>query len=251
MIYPSTSRPMPAAFTDIVRGEALAHAQEVFPDEAAGIVEGGAYVRLDNRAADKRNEIGLVDEDLLRVSEAELFFHSHPNGRGCPSEHDMIYQMQLGIPFVIAVLPHIDVFAFGDQLPRAPLLGRGFRHGVHDCYALLRDWYSEKHGIDHPDFPRDWEWWSLGKNHYLDNFQRWGFREIARDQAFEQGDILLFKFHYKVPMHAGVVIDRDLIMHHAAGFKPVDHTRLSAMVPRSRYGHLISHALRRWPPSVA
>lgn len=242
-----TSRPMPSAFTDAVRAAALAHAQEVFPDEAAGIVERGQYVRLDNRAEDSRNEIGLSDADLIRLASAELFFHSHPNGNGCPSEADMIYQLQLGIPFVIAVLPHLDVFAFGDQLGRAPLIGRGFRHGVHDCYALIRDWYIEARGIVHPEMPRDWEWWNRGKSLYLDNFERWGFRQIPRDQAFEQGDILLFQFHYKIPMHAGVVIDRDLVMHHAAGYRPVDHTRLSAMVPRSRYGHLISHALRRSP----
>lgn len=245
-----TSRPMPSAFTADVRAAAVAHAQEVFPEEAAGIVEGGAYVRLANLSPDNQNAVGLSDADLIRVGGAEVFFHSHPNGVGAPSEADMTYQLQLGIPFVIAALPSLDVFAFGDQLPRQPLVGRGFRHGVHDCYALIRDWWTEKRGIEHPEFPREWEWWNKGKSHYLDNFRRWGFREIARDQAFEEGDIVLFQFHYKVPMHAAVVLDRHLLMHHAAGFKPVDASRLSAAVPRSRYGHLISHALRRTPDAA-
>lgn len=246
-----TSKQMPAEFTDDIRAEAIAHAQEVFPAEAAGIVEAGAYVRLSNLSPDNENAVGLSDEDMVRVAEAQVFFHSHPNGVGSPSEADMTYQLQLGIPFVIAVLPHLDVFAFGDQLPRRPLIGRGFRHGVHDCYATIRDWWKEKRGVDHPEFPREWEWWNKGQNLYLDHFRAWGFREIARDQAFEEGDILLFQFHYKVPMHAGVVVSRDLILHHAAGFAPVDATRLSATVPRSRYGHLISHALRKWTPPDA
>lgn len=241
-----TSKPMPPEFTEAIRAEAIAHAQEVFPEEAAGIVIDGAYERLQNLSPDNENAVGLSDEDLLRVADAQVFFHSHPNGVGSPSEADMTYQLQLGIPFVIAALPHLDVFAFGDQLPRLPLIGRGFRHGVHDCYSLIRDWWQEVRGVDHPEFPREWQWWEQGKNHYLDHFRTWGFREIPRDQAFEAGDIVLFQFHYKVPMHAGVVLSRDLILHHAAGAKPVDATRLSAPVPRSRYGHLISHALRKW-----
>lgn len=242
-----TSKPMPAAFTPEIHALAIAHALEVFPEEAAGIVVDGEYQRLTNLHPDNENAVGLSDDDLVRVAEAQVFFHSHPNGVGSPSEADMTYQLQLGIPFVIAVLPHLDVFAFGDQLPRLPLIGRGFRHGVHDCYALIRDWWTENRGVTHPEFPREWEWWSKGGNHYLDHFRAWGFREIAKVDAFEEGDILLFQFHYKVPMHAGVVVSPDLIMHHAAGFKPVDATRLSANVPRSRYGHLISHALRRSP----
>jgi len=135
---------LPVTWTQEVDEAARAHALEVYPAEAAGIVERGHYVRLENRSSDPKADVCLDDDDLLRVAGADVFFHSHPDGIGSPSAQDMIYQMQLGIPFVILVVPFIDLFAFGDQLPRAPLIGRGFRHGVHDCYSLIRDWYAEQ-----------------------------------------------------------------------------------------------------------
>ena len=55
----------------------------------------------------------------------------------------MRYQQQLGIPFVVMCWPLYDVFWWGDKLPRAPLIGRGFRHGIHDCYSLIRDYYGD------------------------------------------------------------------------------------------------------------
>ena len=103
-------------------------------------------------AAIPTKDIALDDDDLLRAAKAELFFHSHPDGVGCPSESDMRYQQQLAIPFVVMVWPLYDCFWWGDQLTPAPLLGRGFRHGVHDCYSLLRDYYVEtlRHHADRP-----------------------------------------------------------------------------------------------------
>ena len=234
---------LPVTWTQEVDEAARAHALEVYPAEAAGIVEGGHYVRLENRSSDPKADVCLDDDDLLRVAGADVFFHSHPDGIGSPSAQDMIYQMQLGIPFVILVVPFIDLFAFGDQLPRAPLIGRGFRHGVHDCYSLIRDWYAEQ-GVDLVEGPRDWEWWSKGQDLYLENFARAGFSAIPPSEAQRLGDVVLFKFNYKVPMHGGVVQNGGLILHHPAGINAVDPTRLSALVPRSRYAQHISFALR-------
>ena len=57
----------------------------------------------------------LSDDDLCASAGADLFFHSHPDGLGCPSETDMIYQQQLGIPFVVMCMPIYDFFCFGDH----------------------------------------------------------------------------------------------------------------------------------------
>lgn len=240
---------MPATWTDEVRAAALAHAEAVFPAEAAGIVEAGHYVPLENLAEQPSDEIALGGADQLRAAQADLFFHSHPDGIGSPSAHDMIYQHQLGIPFVIAVVPTTDVFCFGDQCLRAPLIGRGFRHGVHDCFSLIRDWHTEN-GLEFDDCPREWEWWLRGQNLYLDNLRAWGFRVIPTHEATQRGDVLLFAFNQKVPMHGGIVVDQHLMLHHASGIKPVDGTRLSGLVPRVRYQHLISYAVRRSPDAA-
>jgi len=234
---------LPRAWTPAIDEVARAHAIAEFPKEAAGIVTSNQWQPLDNVSTTPDDDVLLSDEDLLRVANADLFFHSHPNGLGSPSAHDMIYQQQLGIPFVILSLPDPDLFAFGDQLSPQPLLGRGFRHGVHDCYGLMRDWYRLR-GIDVPDKPRDWSWWSKGENLYLDGFEATGFERIDPSLATQEGDVLLFNFNHAVPMHGALVIGNGLLLHHASGAKAVDPTRLSATVPRARYQHLATYALR-------
>jgi proteasome lid subunit RPN8/RPN11 len=237
----------PEAWTHDVAEAAYNHAASVYPQEAAGIVEGGTYVPLANRSTTPGEDVRLSDDELIRVAQAEVFFHSHPDALGVPSEHDMIYQRQLGIPFVVMCLPTYDCFAWGDTLQRAPLIGRGFRHGVHDCYSLVRDWYAEA-GVQLPEWPRGWEWWSeVGgkKNFYKDNFEALGFVEIPVGEATQKGDGLLFAFNFTTPMHAGVIIDRDLMIHHASGAKAVDSTRLSTLVPRTRYSRHAMMGLRR------
>lgn len=236
----------PAAWTEAIHEQAKQHTAEAFPNEAVGIVEAGAYVRLENRSHDPASEVALSDEELLRVAKAEVFFHSHPNGDGCPSAPDMTYQLQLGIPFVVIVWPYYDVFWWGETLDRQPLLGRGFRHGVHDCFSLIRDYYAQR-GTTVMDGARAWEWWA-GKeplNLYMDNLEAAGFATIDPRAAIEPGDALLMAFNYKVPMHGAIVWDRDLLLHHPAGQRPVDPTRLSTLVPRGRYLRHISAAVRR------
>lgn len=231
----------PAAWTDDIMEAARAHTAEVYPQEAVGIVEGGAYVRLTNRSHDPRNEVGLDGDDAIRAADAEVFFHSHPDGFDCPSEADMLYQQQLGIPFVIQPWPTGPAFCFGDMLEPAPLLGRAFRHGVHDCYSLVRDWYRGK-GIETlQDQARGWEWWMKKPpdDWYTANFPSAGFEPIPIGEATREGDVLLFAFRYPVLMHAALVLDAALVMHHLSGTSPTDYTRLSTRIPRNR---IVRHA---------
>jgi proteasome lid subunit RPN8/RPN11 len=248
MNQPGAMSPMrPAAWTDEIHEAAKQHTAQCYPAEAVGLVEDGAYVPLENKSETPTQDVCLGDDDLLRAAAAEVFFHSHPDGVGSPSESDMIYQAQLGIPCVVMVWPLYDCFWWGDMLERAPIIGRGFRHGVHDCYSLVRDWYAEKMDVKLVDQPRSWNWWSKenGQDHYRANFEKAGFRQIDPREATEVGDGLLMAFNYSVPMHGAIVIERDLILHHPAGIKPVDPTRISCLVPRTRYMRHVVMALRR------
>jgi proteasome lid subunit RPN8/RPN11 len=230
----------PASWTPQVFEAAYQHAIEAYPKEAAGMVVDGDYVRLDNLSTSPDHDVVLSDADLIRVANAELFFHSHPDAPACPSEQDMLYQEQLGIPFVVICLPVFDLFCWGDMLQRAPLLGRSFRHGINDCYSLVRDFYDEYGIAQLPGKARGWGWWNKNQNLYVENFERANFVAIPPDEAVRNGDLLLFKFTFPVPMHAAIVIERDLLMHHMSGDKPYDPTRLSVAVPRTR---LIRHAV--------
>jgi proteasome lid subunit RPN8/RPN11 len=235
----------PAAWTSELRAAARDHAAEVYPHEAAGVVAGGEYVRLDNLSETPTHDVVLDDKALLRVAQADVFFHSHPDGLGCPSGDDMRYQEQLGVPFVVMTWPMGDEFCFGAMLEKAPLIGRAFRHGVHDCYSIMRDWYELQGVTDIPDQPRDWEWWTKGERHYLDGFKRCGFGLIERDAATRTGDVILFSFNNATPMHGALVHDPQLLLHHIGGPKPYDPSRLSALAPRNRWMRFATHALRR------
>lgn len=238
----------PKEWTSEIADAAKAHTARVYPAEAVGVVEGGQYVELVNRSTTPGEDVVLNDDDLIRVANAQVFFHSHPDGIGCPSEADMIYQNSLALPFVVMTWPIFDVFAWGDSLTTAPIVGRGFRHGVHDCYSLVRDWYRESLNITALwNQPRGWEWWLHGQTLYNDNWQKAGFKKIAPNEATQRGDLLLFNFNYPTPMHAAIVHDRDLLLHHMSGARPVDPTRLSGLVPRSRFVRLATMALRFSP----
>jgi proteasome lid subunit RPN8/RPN11 len=243
--YPVPMSPRwPDVWTPEIHQAARDHTAEVYPSEAVGMVEAGAYVRLDNISRTPDLDVFLSDDDFLRVTNAEAFFHSHPDSLACPSETDMVYQIQLGIPFVVFTWPIYDAFCWGDMLAPAPLIGRGFRHGVHDCCSLIRDFFREQ-GVAFHDGPRNWEWWNKGQDLYTENFERAGFVKIPPSEATQRGDVVLMNFNHPVPMHGAVVVDRDLLLHHAAGTRAVDATRLSAMVPRTRYARHINAALRR------
>jgi proteasome lid subunit RPN8/RPN11 len=245
--YVATSPRFPAAWTEDVMRAARDHAAGCYPREAVGIVEAGRFVALDNRSDAPQLEVALSDDDWLRAAEAEVFFHSHPNGPACPSEADMRYQMQLDIPFVVLTWPEGNLFCWGDTLEGAPLIGRGFRHGVHDCYSLVRDWYWLNRQIRLPDEPREWEWWTKGKAIYADGLAAAGFKPIPVAEATQEGDGLLFNFRHATPMHAALVMADGLLLHHSAGLRAYDPSRLSCLVPRSRWARHVSLAVRYQP----
>lgn len=238
----ASSRAMPILWTPDVMALAKAHARDVFPEEASGIVtRDGVYQRLTNRSKTPTEEVGVSDEDMVKLAEAAMYFHSHPNGPACPSMADMRLQMQLEIPFAIYSVDTNDLFAWGDSLHKPPLIGRAFRHGISDCYSLVRDWFLQEKGVTLIDRPREWDWWLNGTdNFYDDGFKEAGFIKIPKEEATQKGDALLFQFKYKVIMHAAIVVDKDLLLHHISGQYPYDPSRISGTVPRLRW---VRHAV--------
>jgi cell wall-associated NlpC family hydrolase len=125
---------------------------------------------------------------------------------------------------------------FGPSGYVAPLLGREFVHGVHDCYALIRDWYEQERGITLPDFERNERWWETkGASLYLDNYRAAGFIDVGRDAEPQAGDVLLMTVLSKhgEPNHAGVYLGGGQFLHHTAN-------RLSG---RALFGGMWSNSL--------
>lgn len=263
-------------FAQEIIKKASEHALRDYPLESCGVVIDGEYVPMRNAAADpehhkaddkdcpcQRCSFAIDPDELISVlngRDPEGYIHSHPDGPFYPSAADMQQQMETDVPWAIIATDGErcgEPVEFGRQVPMAPLIGRRFMHGVHDCYSLVRDVFRlgreelAKQGIEWPyepielpDMARNDNWWSHGDNFYLDNFERLGFRRIEMSEA-RPGDAFLCKIGSAVPNHAGLLLGNNLIIHHLPG-----ETRVSRREPVGGWGRMAEMWLRYYPELV-
>ena len=222
-----------------VDAEILARAMES-DHEICGVIVDDVPVFLDNIAEDPENDF-LIKET---PENAQAIFHSHPGGPFYPSDLDMRQQYATMLPWAIACTHprHNEVFWFGDGVPKPPLIGRPFRHGVTDCYELIRDFYAQVHSINLPHVPREWGWWHEGQTLYEDYFREVGFTPTDFHNV-RPGDGLLISIRSKTPNHAAVYIGDGLMLHHIGGNNGHDPFRLSTVEPVARWTPFISRVL--------
>lgn len=224
---------------------AKAHARAAFPEESCGFIVDGAYVPVENVAADpSKHEPDNKDcgcrlcafkiskaDTAKYLPSAQMILHSHPDGPVYPSKRDMQGQFDTAVPWGIIALDKDrigDPITWGDQLPVKPILGRTFMHGVTDCYSLIRDTFRLGHdelkrmGITDQwpyapiilkDAARDDAWWNHEDNFYNDLPPSFGWVPISMEEA-RPGDLFLIKIRTDKFNHAGVMIADDLILHH-------------------------------------
>ncbi|SES12696.1 Proteasome lid subunit RPN8/RPN11, contains Jab1/MPN metalloenzyme (JAMM) motif [Vreelandella subterranea] len=227
-----------------LRAEAIA----AYPNEAVWLITPGECRRVKNVSTEptltfrvgKRAMASAMQRGLLAIA------HSHPDFPACPSAADMRGQISSGVPWGIVSTDGetaAEPIWWGEGIERPPLIGRGFRHGIADCYSLIRDYYLLELGIDLPEFPRDWEWWHKGEDLYRDGFKKAGFRVIEASEA-KAGDVWLAQLRSKVPSHGGVLLDGGLGLHHPSTTNAVDASRISRREPLARWQHHITHWLR-------
>jgi len=247
--------------------DAKTHARQQFPKESCGLIVAGNYIACENVAApveehkEGDDNCGCqlcsfqIDPQvyLKHADKIDFVVHSHPNGPLYPSRADMEGQLQTGVPWAIIALDEDrvgDPLMWGDSLPIAPLVGRPFMHGVHDCYSLIRDCYrlgkDELAKQDIPDWPyepillptgvRDDGWWEKGEDLYDRNFPLAGFIEIPETEV-RPGDVFLMKIRSEQFNHGGLLISNDLILHHLP-------LRLSRREPAGLWGRQAGRWLR-------
>ena len=218
-----------------------------YPREACGVIAGGRFIPVKNCAKNPFFDFRMPDDTMLKY-DVEAVVHSHPDGPEGPSAADMQGQIATAVPWGICIpfgSGHISKpYWWGDMLTPPPLIGREFRHGPSgsdgkgDCYALIRDWYRQEHGVMLPDFPRSDSWWEYGDNLYENNFRATGFKEIAASEA-RDGDVFFMKVLSSQVNHAGILTGNgQLILHHMSG-------RLSRQEPLGRWGKFIQKWVRR------
>ena len=195
-----------------------AHALSEYPREACGLIVDNELQLVanvhDNSIFHFELEWGSY-ATLSTYGKIQAVLHSHTNGRDYPSKHDMEQQMAMAVPWGIVNVHHWGcdkMFWFGDQVPIPPLTSRSFRHGVTDCYALVRDWFRLNRDITLKNYARDNEWWNEKQNVVMDHWEDIGFRKIEKIE--EVGDCVIARVLSDVPNHCGVHIGDGEMIHH-------------------------------------
>ena len=201
------------------------HAVAGYPRECVGLIAGDSYYPCENSHETPQSDFRLSLSEQMRIQQygqIQALLHTHiisgstKYPREWPSGMDMGSWLSGDIPWGIAATDGegITNLVWLDDGYIAPLKGRVFVHGVHDCYSLVRDWFRVERGITLPSYARDMEWWNDDQDLYRLNFQNAGFHVIKPQEA-TVGDCVLMKFRTDVIQHAGVIVGPNKLLHHS------------------------------------
>lgn len=197
--------------------DAVLHAVEMYPLESCGVIVAGAYIRCRNTAPTPEDHFRISPEDYhaaLMLGEIEAIIHSHPNAPATPSMADRVGCEETAVPWAILSIVDRNLTAVEWVEPTgfvAPLIGRPFAHGVHDCAAVLFDYYERELGLSFHQAERDFGWWNRGENIYLRELPALGFERIPEGAAPTTGDIVLMQIRAPQPNHAGIYLETGLL----------------------------------------
>lgn len=204
--------------------QVIAHANETQPNECCGLVveRNGAreYVRCTNISGDPLNQFVIDPEEYATVEdmgEIVMIAHSHNFIPPFPSEADKMGIEEFGLPWLIVNYPVGNHTITEPSGYRAPLIGRQFSKGVLDCYALVKDHYSETLGIELPKYERPAVWHEIGNSYLLDNFRACGLFEEVQLEDLQPNDCILMQIGSTVPSHVAVYTGDNKILHHVIG----------------------------------
>ena len=218
-----------------------------YPREAVYAITDNGLQELENIAEDPTQafEISPAQVQKLYNDGLRIIVHSHPDGNEYPSAPDMRGQAAAGVPYGIFVVDQGHSAHGYFEFDSAPLpldTSAPFRHGVTDCYALIRSWYAEQ-GVTLPEFARGWTWWDAGENLYVDNALAAGFVPVPLEDL-RPHDMILITFRSAVPQHGGVYVGDGEILHHVGASKGYDPTRPPVRESIQRYLPYITHVFR-------
>jgi proteasome lid subunit RPN8/RPN11 len=203
------------------------HAFMQYPQEACGLIMDDYFFPCDNIAVDPTKAFRISPEVFVEktlVAKLQAVIHSHcvdPNkpNNGDPrwaSSADMDGWMASNVPWgIVATNGRDDVSSilWYDDNEIAPLEGRDFIHGFHDCYSIVRDYFRTQLNIELGNYSRQMDWWDNGQDLYSENFAKEGFVEIPMSQV-RTNDVCLFRVRSPVINHAAVVTGDNQILHH-------------------------------------
>jgi proteasome lid subunit RPN8/RPN11 len=206
---------------NLIIDDAIACAKRHAPKEMCGVV----IIRQGKVAFKECRNIGKEDtsftmhpQDYLeatRIGEVIAIVHSHGYHHVEPSDADLTACEMSAKPWLIVNTAGNSKLVLPSGY-KAPLIGRTWAHGIHDCYALLKDSMQEMFGVQLLDYNRNVEWWINGENIIKENFQNTGFVRLL-DSPLQHGDVVIMQVASKVPNHCAVWLQGNYILHHCFG----------------------------------
>jgi proteasome lid subunit RPN8/RPN11 len=199
---------------------AMAHAGQCDPLECCGVIgTDGQYYPLKNTATEFDTFVmdmaGYLE--VVKQTPAAAIVHSHVWLPPIPSDGDKAMCEKTGLPWLIISWPTGNWQVIHPNGFRAPLVGRKWAWGTHDCYGLIRDGMAEEAQIAIPDFPREWLWWKDGGDIIAKQFKQAGFHQLPPGTPPKHCDVLGMRIRSKVVNHLGLFLDPDVILHQMMG----------------------------------
>ena len=201
------------------------HAKKCYPNEACGLVvviKGkNKYIPCENISFDPKNNFIINPLDYAKAEELGTVvsvFHSHPTQSSNPSPADLTECENSKKPWFIYSVCFNHWYEFAPSGYKAPLVGRQYSFGTHDCWTLVKDYY-ESVGINLRDWHRPTNPEDFRINPYFDDcFAKTGFRELNKDEKLEHGDSILFSINSLGLNHVGIfLLPNQMILHHIEG----------------------------------
>ena len=206
--------------------QAIDHAEQEKPNEACGIlaiVDGlEKYFPCRNIANEPTHMFVIHPDDWVTAEDQGTVvgvFHSHVGNSAKPSEVDVKFADAMTAKWYIYATESSAWEVYYPSKLEVNLLGREWIWRHQDCGTLCVDWYRQ-HGIDISMFefkrPATLKEYMNNPGSLNDHLALCGFKELASDDSWLYGDLLLFGQNAVNP-HGGIYIGNQTVIHHCVG----------------------------------
>lgn len=229
---------------------ALAHAEKCQPLEACGVIAEDIFYPVTNRATQYDTFVMDMVEfrTIAKEHRIDAIVHSHIYTPPIASDADRAMCEATGKPWLIVSWPLGTHSVIEPSGWAAPLVGRKWAWGTHDCFGLIRDGFRAYTGIELPNFDRKWLWWERGEDIITEQFKDAGFHEVSG--AWHHCDVIGMQiWPSRVVNHLGLFLAPDVMLHQMLGRLSVREV-YGGVFAKATVLHLRHEAFMEAPPTL-